>query len=264
MHVHRSEPAPERFELAPPLPPRPIQWRRAQRLVRELIADPDATNKAFELVDAMGGRGDEQTVQLFASHPGSRRLLTEKPSLLNALASRDRMQALPDGSFGHAYLAFARRNGFSVDGLLEACDRGLGALNAQLDPERRWFFQRLNLMHDLWHVLTGYDTDPAGETALLGFSIGQGLANRSVRLLYFVSMALAPKRERFGFQRSVLQARRRGQRAGPLFAQRYEELLPRPLEAVRRELGIEPMRSAHPDGIFRAELNPRNVVRVAA
>ena len=64
-----------------------------------------------------------------------------------------------------------------------------------------------------------------------------------------VSMAIAPKRHGFAYQRFVLQALRRGRRAAPLFVQRYEELLPRPLADVRRELRIESIHDAHPAGI---------------
>jgi ubiquinone biosynthesis protein COQ4 len=232
--------------------------------VRDLISDPDDTEKVFELFEAMGGQGDERTVQRFVSDPEGRLLLVEKPSLLEALAERDRLGSLPEQSFGRAYLRFSERNGFSVDGLLRANERGLGELNARLDPERRWFFERVNLMHDLWHVLTGYDTDAAGESALLAFSAGQGLASRTIWLLLAASMAIAPKREGFAFQRFVLQALRRGRRAAPLFVQRYEALLPRPLEEVRRTLGIQPIREAHPGGLFRAQGSPRELVRVAA
>jgi ubiquinone biosynthesis protein COQ4 len=252
------------FKLAPPLPARPIQWRRAKRLIQELLANPNETDKVFELIDAMGGRGDERTVERFAAHEDSQKLFVEKPSLLATMADRARMLALPEESFGRAYLAFAQRNGFAVDGLLGARDRGLGEANAELDAERLWFFDRLNLMHDLWHVLTGYETDPAGEAALLAFSIGQGLGNRTIQVLLLVSMVTAPKREGFAFQRFVLQAFRRGRRAGPLLAQRYETLLSRPLEQVRRDLAIEPLGVAHPDGLFRAEQGQRDVIRVPA
>lgn len=240
------------FDLAPPLPARPIQWRRAWQLLRELIRDPSSTDKVFELFEAAGGIGDEPTVQEFSASPEGRRMFTEKPQLLPHLADRKGLAALPPRSFGRAYLAFAERNGFAADGLLEANQKGLGQLNAQLDPERRWFFERANLMHDLWHVLTGYDVDTAGEAALLGFSLSQGLASRTLKLLYGASLIVGPKRERLAFQRFVLRARRRGREAAPLFLQPYEELLPRPLEEVRRELRIRPIREVHPDGIFRA------------
>lgn len=245
-----TEPRP--FELAPPPPPRPIQWRRAGRLLRELIRAPEQTEKVFELFEAAGGRGDERTVQAFAAHPEGQRLFAEKPCLVEALSDRKALGALPPSSFGAAYLAFANRNGFAADGLIRASEPGLGELNERLDPERQWFFDRVKLIHDLWHVLTGYDTDPAGEAALLAFSVAQGLRSRSLRLLLAAALVVGSKREGFAFQRFLLEARRRGRLAAPLFVQRYEELLPRPLVQVRRELRIQSVREAHPGGIFRA------------
>ncbi len=35
------------------------------------------------------------------------------------------------------------------------------------DAGGEWFAERIDLMHDLWHVLTGYGTDGGGEAALL-------------------------------------------------------------------------------------------------
>jgi ubiquinone biosynthesis protein COQ4 len=252
------------FELAPPLPPRPLQWRRAWQLLRSLVRDPEATERVFELFEAVGGRGDERTVQAFAAHPEGARLFREQPRLLARLADREGLAALPEGSLGRAYLAFAQRNGFAADGLLEANQRGLGAQNARLDPDRRWFFERVNLIHDLWHVLTGYDTDPAGESALLAFSAGQGLASRSIWLLIGASLAMGPKRPGFAYQRFVVQAYRRGRRAGPLFVQRYEDLLAWPLPEVRAMLRIQSTRDAHPNGGFRSGKAPWDAERVPA
>ena len=170
--------------------------------------------------------------------------------MLPLLADRERLASYPPESFGRAYLAFAERNGFAADGLVQANDRGMGGANDGLDPDRRWFFERGTLIHDLWHVLTGYETDGAGEIGLLAFSFSQGLASRPIRLLLLASLVTGPKRYGFGFQRFVFQAMRRGKRAAPLFLQRYEELLARPLADVRRELGIQPAREAHPDGMW--------------
>ena len=111
------------------------------------------------------------------------------PMMLRSLES---LAALPPDSFGSAYLAFGRRNGFAVDGILEAKQKG-SDLDAFLDADRRWIFERLNLMHDLWHVLTGYETDPAGESALLGFSRSQGVANRTLQLLQVASISMGTR-----------------------------------------------------------------------
>ncbi len=251
------------IDLAPPLPRPPIQWRRASRVLRELLREPDATEKVFELIEAMGGRGDEQTVQNFVRQPEGRRLLAEKPSLLAHLADREALAALPAGSFGRAYVAFSLENGFAVDGILDAKARGAD-LDAGVDPDRRWFWERLNLAHDLWHVLTGYGTDPAGEVALLSFSRAQGVANRTLQLLQLASLFEGLRSGGPPFVRFVREARRRGLQAAPLLVQRYEELLPLPLEEVRRTLSIRPLAEAHPAGVFRADGALRRLDRLAA
>ena len=202
--------------ITAPLPSRPAQWRRAGRLIREILDDPSQTEKVFELLEAVGGRGDERTFQDFAGRPEGRGLLASKPSLVDALADRDALAALPEASFGRAYLEFAQRNGFAADGIRQANDRGLGDLNAQLDPHRRWFYDRVGAMHDLWHVLSGYGTDEAGEVALLAFSMGQGLVNRGLWLLIAAAALMAPRSDGFAYQRYLAQAWRRGRRAGPL------------------------------------------------
>ena len=42
-----------------------------------------------------------------------------------------------------------------------------------VDADRETFGNRLRDMHDLWHVLTGYGMDEAGEAANLAFNLGQ-------------------------------------------------------------------------------------------
>lgn len=242
-------PAP--LDIPPPLPPRPLQWRRAAALLRRILEDPRRIETVFELLEAMGGRSDEATFQLFASDRRGRRLLRERPSLRQALADRAALATLPPASFGRAYLEFTARNDIDPEMLVAANQAAFGRVNAGLDSHRLWFYERTNRMHDLWHVLAGYGTDEAGELGLLAFSIGQGLANRALEALLVAGAVLAPWRECFGFQRYLLTAWRRGRRAAPLFVARYEELLPLPLAEVRRRLGIAHPADAHPRGTYR-------------
>jgi ubiquinone biosynthesis protein COQ4 len=227
--------------LAPPPAPRPFDARRALRLVRSLMDDPEQTDLVFELMDAMGGRGDEPLFQSFAASEPGRALLSERPDLVAALADREVLAALSAESFGRAYLEFAMTRDFAADGLQQVSDgTAIGALNASLDPERRWFYRRLTAMHDLWHVLTGYGTDEPGEARLLAYSLGQGLGGRGFRLLLAAAAWQGPWAEAFAFQRGLAAAWRRGRRSAPLVLARYEALLPLPLDAVRRQLRLAP------------------------
>ncbi len=64
----------------PPAPqesPR-IQWRRAARALRRLIADSERTEEVFELIEALSGPSDDRAFQAFASDPRGRKLLGER------------------------------------------------------------------------------------------------------------------------------------------------------------------------------------------
>ena len=227
------------LSIAPPPAARPFDARRSLRIVRSLIRDPEQTELAFELFDAVGGDGDEPLFQAFAASEAGRALLALRPELVEALADREALAALPAGSFGRAYLAFAEARDFAADGLQQVSDRtAIGELNASLDPERRWFYGRVTAMHDLWHVLTGYATDEPGETALLAFSLGQGLGGRGFRLLLVAAALKGSWAAGFAYQRGLAAAWRRGRKSTPLVEALYEELLPLPLESVRQRLRI--------------------------
>ena len=242
--------APEVAELgpaSPPPPPRPVRWAEAGAALRVLISHPERTDQVFELIDALGGDSGERQFQRFRAHPEGRRLLHERPSLLSALQDRARLEALPQESFGRCYAAFMGEERLRAEGLLDA-QQMVGDPRAGLDPERRWFYDRLRDAHDLWHVLTGYGRDIAGEAANLAFTHAQ-TRNRGIAAIVLTAAWLGPKGGGLYWQRYLLRAWRRGRRCRPLMLARYEELLPRPLCEVRRELEIEEPLAAHPKGI---------------
>jgi len=220
-------------------PPTDLSSRfgRAVRSLRELIRDPESTEKAFDFFFAIG-RGDfERQFRRFTCDPEGARLLAARPSLLAALCDRETLGRMPDGSFGRAYLAYLDRNGFQPDGLvaIERTVRGRwereGAL-PPLDVERSWLRDRTILMHDLFHVLTGRDTDPPGEGALLWFSQAQLRGGANLFLTVGATLELVRVRG-FEWLREVRKAWSQGRRARWLVTMPFEELLPLPLEAVR-------------------------------
>lgn len=79
---------------------------------------------------------------------------------------------MPEGSFGRAYQAHIER--YDLDpGALIQLRRDTDPLHADRDGDLRWFIERSELIHDLWHVLAGYGADGLGEGALLAFSLAQ-------------------------------------------------------------------------------------------
>ncbi len=232
---------------APPLPRRPFQPRRAWGLLRELRQDPSQTEKAFEVFEAIGGVGDDGLFRAFAATTEGQRLLAERPDLPALLADRTALGAMAPGSFGRAYLDFAHENGFAADSLLRTRDSVLEEVNRDLDPHHELFFDRLTVMHDLWHVLTSYGTDRAGEIGLLAFSWAQGMRSRAFTVFGLLGATMGGLPQ----IRFMAQAFKRGRRAKALVVARYEELLPLPIEYVRARLHIAPVFVSHPEGVLR-------------
>jgi len=231
---------------------RKTEWRRAWRALQGLIADPQRTDLVFEIGDALAGPSYERSFQRFLADPDGRRLLEERPSLLEALGDRATLATLPVGSLGRSYLEFMEAGKLTANGLVaaEAMAQQRYA-TPESDRDRQFFGDRIRDMHDLWHVLTGYGMDDAGEAANLAFTQAQ-IPTRGIALIVLAAAAIGPKDVRLTWQRYLLQAWRRGRRAKLLTVVPYERLLALPLDEVRAMLDIEPPDVAHPEGVIVA------------
>ena len=231
-------------------PARPrIDWRRALRAIFALRAQTDDIQYAYEVMIALDGGQMEAMYQRFLAEPGAATLRAERPSLLAALADFDALRRLPERSFGRAYLALMESSGYGADGLRKASQLAAGLEEILPGPDRQWFIERSGCIHDLLHVLTGYGQDWAGETSLLAFDCG--LAPLRARVIGLAGTALtAPWWPGLWVHRFLRRAWLRGQRARIPLSYRWEQALTRPLDAVRRELAIEPLSIAHPEGVL--------------
>jgi ubiquinone biosynthesis protein COQ4 len=221
-------------------PRRPLQWRRAWNALLLLHEGKpeNAAPASYEVVDALGGQSDARLLARVLASPEGRRLAVERPSLPDVLGDHEKLRALSPDSLGRAYLSLAERHGLNALDLI-AYQHSASRDYARLDPLRQWFSDRLTVMHDLWHVLVGYDATQRGESAIVCFSIAQGIHYRPMPV--YVLMLLT---KRIVSPRIAWEALARGRRAVLLAAQPFEELLPQPLDRVRERLGLaEPMRA---------------------
>jgi ubiquinone biosynthesis protein COQ4 len=228
-----------------------FEWGRAWRALRNLIADPERTDQVFEIVRALSGNSFERSYQRFAATPEGQLLLRERPNLLKVLSDREALFAMPEGSFGRTYAEFMQTGQLDAEGLVaaERVAEENFARQIPINPDRDFFGDRLRDTHDLWHVLTGYGRDQAGEAANLSFTLAQSW-NPGIALIVLAGVVIGPKDLTFSWARYLFSAWRRGRRATLMTAAPYERLLPLPLEEVRRQLGIQPANEAHPGGIL--------------
>jgi len=231
------------------LPHRPVQWRRALRALRGMRGNYDS-RLIMEYASALEGDEGERGFQDFLGEPGAAELERERPCLAAALDDWERLATLPAQSLGGAYLALARRDQIRVGDLVAGAHALADERERAPDPLRRWYRDRMLAMHDLLHVVTGYDRDRAGELLLIGFTLGIW-SLRALRISLALTPFSVPLRVLPGMARDVWRAWRRGRAARITRATRLEELLPLPIAEVQARLGVAPEPSAHPQGIWR-------------
>jgi ubiquinone biosynthesis protein COQ4 len=207
----------------------------ALRAIRALVRNPDDTARVFDVIDALSGNHGARLFERFRRTSAGVRLLAARPNLLAALSDRARLAALPPGSLGRTYADFMSREQISADGLVQASMDG-GRADPDLPPERAWLGARLRDMHDLWHVVTGYNRDLVGEAGLLAFTYAQ---TRNPGIGFIVMVAWLRARGDFRWARETIrEGYRRGRAAKWLPAEEWEQLLPLPLGQVRARLGL--------------------------
>jgi len=214
---------------------RPVE---AARAMRRLLDDPDATEEAFNVIRHVDGGGIHRLHRRFTASESGQRLLRDRPSLLDALSDTAALAALPEGTLGRAYLQFCEREGITPGGLVEP---SVNEDRLALDDERRYIADRMRDSHDLFHVVTGYRTDLAGELSVLAFTTAQtGSIGTAFLVLAAYLHSFSIDEDQLG-ERARRLARRafaRGLEAQWLPAAEWERLLTLPLDEVRLELGI--------------------------
>jgi len=145
----------------------------------------------------------------------------------------ERLADLPQGSLGAAYAAAVTRLGYDPD--LHA--------GMEASSEAAYVEIRLSQTHDLWHVLTGFDTSLLGEIGLQAFHLGQFPYPLGAMLTAqaLQSITLFDAEQLPALVQAIHTGLRMGQQARPLFAQRWEEGWEKPLQQWRQELNLTPL-----------------------
>ncbi|MGD0527322.1 MAG: Coq4 family protein, partial [Polyangiaceae bacterium] len=129
----------------------------------DLVKHPDHLDRVFEISDGMVKQRTEvleKMAEFFSRDPRGAQAIRDKHRVRFDLAELD---ALPPGTLGRVFADHMRKNGLDP--------AAIPTLAAGDDLE----FLRAHLYetHDIWHAVTGYDTDVAGELGLQAFYAAQ-------------------------------------------------------------------------------------------
>jgi ubiquinone biosynthesis protein COQ4 len=193
-----------------------------------LVRDPSRLGEVFEISDAL-----------------------TTPKALNPVIDRLCKNATVAETFEHRH-----RIRVSIPELRELPRGTLGRefaehmISNNLDPSAlptlpsrnpyEFFRAHLYETHDVWHAVTGFDTDVVGELGLQGFYLAQIPAPLPLLLLAigFVRSAIYDEALTEPFMEALIHGYRMGKDAVPFFGVRWDELWGLPLEEVRSRVGI--------------------------
>lgn len=220
---------------ATPYEPPKMEFRKAWRALKALIADPEDTNQVFIIMRALTGSSFYKQFKKFKAHPMGSKILKEKRNLIDTLVDREALKQYPEGTLGKTYIDFMEREGISAEGLAEISEQSYDEFEDK-DMERYAF--RTRDMHDLWHVVTGYGRDGLGEVCVVSFSYAQTKQLGFAAITLMGAFDFSRKFPGNRIFRAAWQAYRTGRKAEWFTAQDWEHLLTLPIEDVRKMLNI--------------------------
>jgi len=210
----------------------------AFRAMRALLRDPNDTAQVFVIMQSLNGPSAPINFDRLMRTEGGPKQAYRRIELAERFSDPAYIAGFAPGTVGAAYRVFLEQTGYSAAGLADVSNPEGRPL---VEHPHAWMARRIRDVHDIWHVLTGYQADePLGEAALVAFSYAQtrGLG------WAFIAGAAVLKSLRVSrsttFARAVLEGWRRGRRAAWLLGEDYDVLLNEPLEAARARLNIDP------------------------
>lgn len=214
-------------------------YRTALRALRRLLADPSDTRQVFTIVRTLAGRSVERGYNRLLNTASGGRIAYERAELLDFLTTPCVLAAHGDETVGAALHLFLEKNALSPTQLMRKSRQGLTRLRNEIPHPYAWFGRRVRDTHDVWHVLTGYDTDPLGEACLSAFSFAQtgGLGWAAIAGGAVLSVG---RTHGHPMRRAILEGYLLGTRAKWLLGEDYPCLLGESLVKARRRLGLEP------------------------
>jgi ubiquinone biosynthesis protein Coq4 len=192
------------------------------------VRDPNRLGQVFQLSD---GVADPTVMKMMADYVSKtevgRLALAERSRLKIDLAE---LRQLPEGTLGREFAEHMIKNGLDP------------AAIPVLPVKDEFEFVRAHLYdtHDVWHVVTGFGTDVAGELGLQAFYQAQlpGHLPMAIMTAGLLNTLFYSWGDRDARMNEIARGWQMGKRADQLFGVRWDKLWARPLAEIRVDLGL--------------------------
>jgi ubiquinone biosynthesis protein Coq4 len=198
----------------------------------DLVKHPEHLDRVFEIADGLTKQHVDVLERMrdhFVKSPAGAAALSEKPRLRLDVPT---LLRLPEGSCGRVFAEHMRKNNLDPAALPSL------EVKTELDFVRAHLYES----HDVWHAVTGFDTDVAGELGLQAFYAAQAPGGLPWMLMGmgFLNTALYSMDDRERRFDAIAKGWEMGRRSQPLFGVRWDRLWSTPMDEVRRSLGVTP------------------------
>ena len=206
--------------------------------LRETLADWDyrATVAFAHLFMKIG---DADALDGYDAHtlasPVAQQMLEER--YLSPAPDVDALMKLPEGTLGRAYAQYYVDNELDPSQLRESA---FIEAHKKRGEDVGYLAHRGYQLHDLFHVLTGYDTTPLGEVRVVSFTVAQTMAPYPALIIGTRPLQAALYKPQLlpVLMDAISEGWTLGRKAKALLPVRWEEYFQRPLDELRREYDL--------------------------
>jgi ubiquinone biosynthesis protein Coq4 len=183
--------------------------------------------------------GDKEALEGFdklsLANPVAHQMLQDR--YLSPTPDRRYLESLPDGSLGREFERYLKENDLDANLLRESA---FIEAHRKRGEEVGYLAERGFQLHDLFHVLTGYDTTPLGEVRVVSFTVAQTpapypamiIASRPLQMVLYRPELLPALMD------AITEGWALGRRAKPLMGVHWEEYWERPVAELREEYDL--------------------------
>jgi ubiquinone biosynthesis protein Coq4 len=195
-----------------------------------LLRDPGQTESVYDIEDGLSKtEATKQAIAYLKAKPGVAAIIEER--YLAPAPDLEALLQLPSDSLGYVYAKYITDSGFDPNFYRKV----------DINDDISYVLFRLRQTHDLWHIVTGCNTDVVDELALKAFEIPQARRTMSVVLLAggILRVMFNNPEDLDRLLDRIAVMYRMGAKAKPFLAQKWEDDWEKPLSRWREELGVE-------------------------
>lgn len=213
--------------------------RDSFKSLKYLLKNPYDTAQVFKMAAALDHEDRKRAIRKLNSTKIGKQIVDSRLNALDFLGDTAWLEKLPKGSVGHAYLNFLKSENLNTQKLYDFAAQEKEYTDFSSDTSEAWLYRHTFVIHDIWHVLTGYGTHPFGEACLMSFSSAQtGSKGFGLVALGGIMLSIKTPKRKFPHIKTIVQAYLIGKRASWLYLEDYQKLLEEPISLARKRLNI--------------------------